>query len=100
MSRRDRFAKICARGLDERALRIELLDEVRAEIAFDAYVWLLTDPETCVGSAPLADVPLVADIPTIIRLKYLTAVNRWTTLPSNTAVTMVEATAGEPASSS
>ena len=99
MSRRDRFAKICARGLDERALRIELLDEVRAEIAFDAYVWLLTDPETCVGSAPLADVPSVADIPTIIRLKYLTAVNRWTTLPSNTAVTMVEATAGEPAKS-
>ena len=99
MSRRDRIAKICARGLDERALRIELLDEIRSEIAVDAYVWLLTDPETCVGSAPLADGPSLADIPTVIKLKYLTATNRWTTLPSTTAVTLVEATAAEPAKS-
>ncbi|MBK5333356.1 MAG: helix-turn-helix transcriptional regulator [Ilumatobacteraceae bacterium] len=95
MSRRDRIAKICGRGLDGRALRIELLAEVRSEIAFDAYVWLVTDPETCVGSAPLADVPSLADIPKVIRLKYLTAMNRWTTLPSNTAVTLVGATSGD-----
>ena len=90
------MTQISARGLDGRALRIELLDEIRAEIAFDAYVWLLTDPETCVGSAPLADVPSLADIPTIIRVKYLTPVNRWTTLPSKAAVTLVEATTDEP----
>jgi DNA-binding CsgD family transcriptional regulator len=99
VSRRDRIAKICARGFDGRALRIALLDEIRPEVAFDAYVWPLTDPETSVGSAPLADVPSLADIPTIIKLKYLTTVNRWTTLPSNTPVTLVEATAGDPAKS-
>ena len=99
MSRRDRIAKICGRGLDGRVLRIELLDEIRAEVPFDAYVWLLTDPETCVGSAPLADVPSLTDIPTLIRLKYLTALNRWTTLPTNTPVTLAEATTGDPSRS-
>lgn len=98
MSRRDRIAKVCARGLDGRALRVELLNEIRTDVPFDAYVWLLTDPETCVGSDPLADAPSLADIPTLIRLKYLTAVNRWTTLP-NTPVTLVDATAGEPSRS-
>jgi DNA-binding CsgD family transcriptional regulator len=99
VSRRDRIAKICARGLDGRALRIELLEEIRADIAFDAYVWMLTDPETCVGSAPLADVPSLADIPTVIKLKYLTTVNRWTTLSSNAPVTLVDATAADPSKS-
>ena len=27
-------------------------------VPFDAYAWLLTDPETSVGSSPLADVPV------------------------------------------
>ncbi len=96
MSRRGRIAKICGQGLDGRALRISLLDEIRAEVRFDAYVWLLTDPETCVGSAPLADVPSLADIATLIRLKYLTVVNRWTTLSSNTPVTLIGATGDDP----
>lgn len=26
-------------------------------VGFDAYAWFLTDPETGVGAAPLADVP-------------------------------------------
>ncbi|MEY2416149.1 MAG: hypothetical protein QOH53_1483 [Ilumatobacteraceae bacterium] len=99
MSRRDRIAKICGRGLDGRALRIELLQEIRSAVTFDAYVWVLTDPETCVGSAPLADGPTLADIPRLIRLKYLTAVNRWTTLPTNTATSLLEGTAHEPSKS-
>ena len=45
---------------------------------FDAYAWLLTDPETEVGTGPLADVPCLAELPRLIRLKYLTSVNRWT----------------------
>ena len=62
-------------------------------------MWVLTDPETCVGSAPLADAPTLADIPMLIRLKYLTAVNRWTTLPTNTPTSLLEATAHEPSKS-
>lgn len=99
MSRRERIATICGQGLDGRALRLELLNEVRTHLPFDSYVWLLTDPETCVGCAPIADLPSLADVPKVIRLKYLTPVNRWTTLPSNTPVTLVEAPDREPAKS-
>ncbi|MCW2939670.1 MAG: transcriptional regulator [Actinomycetia bacterium] len=47
-------------------------------MGFDAYAFLLTDPETSVGAAPLADIPGLQDLPRLIRLKYLTKVNRWT----------------------
>jgi hypothetical protein len=33
-----------------------------------------------VGSTPLANMPHMADLPQLIRLKYLTEVNRWTRL--------------------
>ena len=49
-------------------------------VRFEAYSWLLTDPETEVGSAPLADVPCLPELPRLIRLKYLTPLNRWTGL--------------------
>jgi len=49
-------------------------------IEFDAYVWLLTDPVTAVGIAPLADVPCLPELPALIRAKYATTVNRWRTL--------------------
>jgi DNA-binding CsgD family transcriptional regulator len=45
-----------------------------------AYVWLLTDPVTEVGAAPLAEVPSIAELPALIRAKYATPVNRWTAL--------------------
>ena len=48
------------------------------DVPFDAYAWLLTDPQTSVGSSPLADVPCLPELPRLIRLKYLTEVNRWT----------------------
>jgi DNA-binding CsgD family transcriptional regulator len=57
-----------------------MLDEIRRNVAFDAYAWLLTDPETEVGSDPLADVPCLPELPKLIRLKYSTDVNRWTRL--------------------
>lgn len=44
----------------------------------DWHAWLLTDPETEVGTGPLADVPCLPELPRLIRLKYLTTVNRWT----------------------
>jgi DNA-binding CsgD family transcriptional regulator len=73
-----------------------VLAEIHQVVGFDAYVWLLTDPETSVGSAPLADVPspLLPLLPRLIRLKYLTEVNRWTTLDSS-AATLRETTSGE-----
>jgi DNA-binding NarL/FixJ family response regulator len=71
---------VCDAHDDARTLRLALIDEIRHAVDFDAYAWLLTDPETEVGCAPLADVPWLAELPRQIRLKYLTSVNRWTRL--------------------
>ena len=91
----DRIERICGRELEERALRAALIEEIRARIPCDAFAWLLTDPETCVGSAPLAETPSLADLPRLIRAKYLTAVNRWTGLPAGASASLVEVTGGD-----
>ena len=90
-----RIERVCAAGLDTRTLRLRLLDELRRTVGFDAYAWLLTDPETCVGSAPLADVPCLPELPRLIRLKYLTALNRWTALPGHGVATLATTTGGD-----
>jgi DNA-binding CsgD family transcriptional regulator len=72
--------RICAAEVEDRPLRQRLLGELRRFVGFDAYAWVLTDPQTCVGSAPLAAVPSLAELPALIRLRYLTALNRWTSL--------------------
>src|SRR6201992_4278321 len=72
--------RLCRDSGDARTLRLEILAVLRRVIGFDAYVWLLTDPETAVGAAPLADVPCLPELPQLIRLKYLTTVNRWTSM--------------------
>lgn len=77
---RERVTEICAQRHDARSLRVALLDELRDLIGFDAYAWLLTDPVTEVGGAPLADVPWLELLPRQILLKYLTPLNRWTGL--------------------
>jgi DNA-binding CsgD family transcriptional regulator len=93
---RERVVRICESASDARDVRLQLLDEIRRVIGFDAYAWLLTDPETAVGSAPLADVPCLAELPRLIRLKYLTALNRWTTLDEAAPVALLrEATGGD-----
>jgi DNA-binding CsgD family transcriptional regulator len=83
-----RIEKICATAADAVELRLAVVEELRHTVGFDAYAWLLTDPETSVGSAPLADVPapLPADLPRLIRLKYLSTRNRWTALDSPAAL--------------
>jgi DNA-binding CsgD family transcriptional regulator len=97
---RDRIGRICGSASDEvrdeRALRSVVLTELAGAIGFDAYVWLLTDPVTSVGCAPLADVPCLPQLPTLIRLKYLTTVNRWTGLlpPAAPVGLLVRDTAG------
>ncbi|GIF68439.1 helix-turn-helix transcriptional regulator [Asanoa ishikariensis] len=77
-----RLGRIASAATESRALRAAALDELGRSVPFDACVWLLTDPETSVGVAPLASVPpaLMPELPRLIRLKYLTPVNRWTTL--------------------
>lgn len=76
-------------------LRLQLLEEIRSVVGFDAYAWLLTDPETSVGSAPLADCPCLPELARLIRLKYLTDVNRWTTLSHRSVGLLYDATGGD-----
>jgi DNA-binding CsgD family transcriptional regulator len=90
----DRVERICAAGGDLRALRLRLLQEIRRAVPFDAYAWVLTDPETTVGSAPLADVPALAELPQLIRLRYCTAVNRWTSSGDDPVALLAEVTGG------
>lgn len=71
---------------DSRDLRKKVLTRLARVITFDWYAWVLTDPVTSVGIDPLAEIPDPADIPRAVRLKYLTAVNRWTTLRSPAAL--------------
>ncbi len=70
---------LCEHIDDARTLRLSLLDELRRLVPFESFAWLLTDPTSEVGVAPIADVPCLADLPRLIRLKYATEINRWTT---------------------
>jgi DNA-binding CsgD family transcriptional regulator len=76
----ERVVQVCGAHDDAQALRLALLDAIRRATPFDAHAWLLTDPETEVGCAPIADVPPLVELPRLIRLKYLASVNRWTAL--------------------
>jgi DNA-binding CsgD family transcriptional regulator len=86
-------------GAGDRALRAQVLDAIRRFVPFDAYAFLLTDPATTVGCSPLAEVPDLAALPDLIRLKYLTPVNRWTALPPVGCATLQQTTAGRPGQS-
>ncbi|MEA3184000.1 MAG: hypothetical protein QOJ74_477 [Ilumatobacteraceae bacterium] len=72
-----------------------MVDELRRAVAFDAYAWLLTDPQSAVGCSPLADVPCLQELPLLIRLKYVTAINRWTALGDAAVALLSQATAGD-----
>ncbi len=61
---------------------------------FDDYAFVLTDPVTTVGSSPLAEIPDLSTLPDLVRLKYLTPVNRWTGLPPSGCATLQQATDG------
>ena len=93
----ERVARLCRTSAihdDARSLRLALLDEITRAVPFSAYAWLLTDPETEVGCAPLADVPCLDQLPRLIALKYLTPLGRWTSLKA--ATTLQRATGGHP----
>jgi len=84
---RERIEAIGTAPLDSTGLRRQALAVLREVVDFDAYVWLLTDPVTAVGAAPLADVPCMPELPALIKAKYATAVNRWTDLRQRTSPT-------------
>lgn len=90
---------LCESASDARTLRVQVLEELRRVVAFDAHAWLLTDPATSVGAAPVADVPWQAELPRQIRLKYCTPVNRWTALHDVTVALLSRATGGDLAMS-
>ena len=77
-------------------MRIALVEDIRPSVPFGAHVWALTDPDTEVGVAPLADVPpeAFAVLPGLIRCRYLTTINRWSTLDV-AADSLLRATGGE-----
>jgi len=60
--RASRIETICAGASDARALRFDLLGELRRSVPFTWYAWLLTDQRTGVGCAPLADVPCLPEL--------------------------------------
>jgi DNA-binding CsgD family transcriptional regulator len=98
---RERIAALGAAGLEDRELRRQVLAVLGEVIDFDAYVWLLTDPVTTVGTAPLAEVPCIGELPALIKAKYATPVNRWTVLarqPSRVGL-LTEAVGGDLAGS-
>jgi DNA-binding CsgD family transcriptional regulator len=82
----ERVEAVCRSSEDTSTLRIAVLDLVREVCTFDAYTWLLTDPETSVGVAPYAEVPCFSELPTLIRLRYASRFNRWTALHGATSV--------------
>ena len=66
--------------------RAEVLDRLRRVVGFDWYAWVLTDPGTTVGVDPLAHLPDLTLLPSVVRLKYLTTINRWTSLDGASAL--------------
>ncbi|MET0864542.1 MAG: LuxR C-terminal-related transcriptional regulator [Nakamurella sp.] len=94
---RDAIEQLCLSATDDRTLRAQILQLVQKVLPFDAYVWLLTDPVTAVGSAPLAEVPCLPRLPMLIKLKYLTVTNRWTELRRGPKpVGLLQGASGEP----
>ncbi|KQQ94827.1 hypothetical protein ASF72_19590 [Arthrobacter sp. Leaf141] len=98
---RERIESISAVPSDARTFRTDALRELHRALDFDAHVWLLTDPVTTVGSDPHADVPAFGQLPSLIKFKYLTKVNRWTDLITRrvAAASLLEATGAELAES-
>jgi len=98
---RERIESLSRAPSDARTFRTEVLRELHRAVGFDAHVWLLTDPVTTVGSDPHADVPAFGQLPSLIKFKYLTAVNRWSDLIARRVevASLVEATGADLAKS-
>ena len=77
-----RVERTCARELDAKQLRIEVLRDLAVAVAFDAHLWALTDPVTRVATSPVATVPGLnwPRLPELIRTRYLSRTLHWTVL--------------------
>lgn len=91
---RERVLRAARPSDDDRALRVQLLEHIRAAVPFDHFAWLLTDPATTVGSSPVADAPDLRELPRLIGLKYVTPVGRWTTTGRSPVVSLQVQTGG------
>lgn len=75
---RIRIDALCRGDLPAKALREQVLAQVRRVVPFDGHVFGLTDPVTRVATSPLADVPLPWDrLPEVIRWRYQSPQLRW-----------------------
>jgi len=66
----ERIGDVCySSSADARSLRIAVLNEIRPVLAFDAYAWLLTDPESQVEAFIVApeNLPDMRDRPEVLR---------------------------------
>ncbi|MGI8646274.1 MAG: helix-turn-helix transcriptional regulator, partial [Nocardioides sp.] len=70
-----RVRAVCRDETDDRRLRRGVLEALRIDC--DSFVWLLTDPLTGVGTAPLAEVEDLDRLPELVRLRYQVR-PRWT----------------------
>ncbi len=99
----DRIARLCRGTLTAKSLREEVVAEVRRVVPFDAYLFMLTDPVTRVGTSPLADVPMLPwpRLPALVRARYLTTLNRWPELleAKVASTSLLTATHGDPSRS-
>lgn len=95
-----RVERACAADLSAKGLREQLLAMLRPHVPFDGHVFMLTDPVTCVATAPHADVPMLPwdRLPELVRWRYLTLVNRWDQLVGKPAASLLSAT-GSPSES-
>lgn len=77
-----RIERLCAAGMRDRELRAGLVEAIGVLVRFDAHVFLLTDPVTCVGASPLASIPGLSfdRLPELIKARYLSGENRWSNL--------------------
>jgi DNA-binding CsgD family transcriptional regulator len=98
---RERVEALADAGLGDRDMRRQALGMIAGVTGFSSYAWLLTDPVSTVGTAPLAEMPAIAELPALIKAKYATAVNRWTSLldPAGPVALLSQATHGDLARS-
>jgi DNA-binding CsgD family transcriptional regulator len=90
----ERIQELCRVELSSKALREQILGLLRERMAFDAHVFMLTDPRTKVATSPLADVPMLPwpRLPELVRWRYLTPINRWDRLLGSPASSLRTAT--------
>ena len=90
----ERIGELCRGEFSSKALRERVLRVLRERLAFDAHVFMLTDPQTKVATSPLADVPMLPwpMLPELVRWRYLTTVNRWDRLLGSPASSLRTAT--------